>query len=425
MADEAIASPDPELKEPAQLTTDDANFFDELENALEEANPVDDMYGADESLINDLDPLNNEEKPDGEQEEEEPELDAKGNPLDASSAPKTGDNATGDAPKTGTEDAKETGKLFGDKLDKHPDQTKKEENGEEVKLDDEELLAISGSTKLSRGDLQKLFAPIKAGGKNIQLNSVEEVLKMVQFGADYYSKTQDLSGDKKLVETLKQNNLTQQDINFYMDLKNKDPEAIKKLLKESELDIYDDTFDLDAATKYEQKDYSANMVDVAFNQTVQDLSSTPKYDTLMQEVKQMDETSVARIYENPNMLRILSSQVESGMYDAVAGEVMKQRAMGNISSDTPFLESYKDLGQQMESSGLLASFIGTTDNNQAKTQANAGATKITAAQQAANNNSKQQFKNKSGSRNTAKPKIDSLLELDELSDEEFKKKFGF
>lgn len=416
MAD--TAQEDEVIKLQDDLDVNDPKFFDAMDDMLSSANPKDEIYGEDNELE------------DKEEEEEELPEDATGDATADTTA-----DTTGDATEDGTDT---TGATADDTATGDPAEPELDADGnpiiaEVVTFNDEELFTLQEGMNVTRGDLNKLFSPIKAGGQEITLNNVDEVLKMVKFGTDYYKKTKELSGDRTLVSSLKKNAITQEDINFFVDLKNKNPDAIKKLLKDSELDIYDDSFDLEAETQYVPTEHGDSAESIALSDELESLKQSEHYDTLMTKVNGMDDGSIGTIYKNPQMLGVLHNQVASGMYDVVAGEVTKQRALRNIPDSTDFLDAYKEVGMKMESAGLLASYgieipasNGTTDNNQASTQQANNNTATTQANTAKTIEAKKQFAQNSSNATKAKTgKELTLDDLDDMSDADFKKKFGF
>jgi hypothetical protein len=86
----------------------------------------------------------------------------------------------------------------------------------------------------------RLMAPFKANGKMITLNSPEELIQLAQMGANYTRKMQDIQPHRKVLQMLQNNGLLDEGkLSFLIDLDKKDPEAIKKLIKDTGMDPLD------------------------------------------------------------------------------------------------------------------------------------------------------------------------------------------
>jgi len=96
---------------------------------------------------------------------------------------------------------------------------------------------------------EDLIKPLKANGKEIPLKSHNELIQLAQQGANYTRKMQALAPHRKALMMLENNQLLDpEQLGFLIDLKRRDPAAIQKLLKESEVNPLD--IDVEAESTY-------------------------------------------------------------------------------------------------------------------------------------------------------------------------------
>ena len=105
-----------------------------------------------------------------------------------------------------------------------------------------------------KGWYDKVMAPIKANGKTITLQSPEEAIQLMQMGANYTKKMQQIAPQRKTLMMLEKNGIDQDTLNFLIDIKNKNPQAIAKLLKDANIDPLD--VDTTSQNNYVAPNYS-------------------------------------------------------------------------------------------------------------------------------------------------------------------------
>lgn len=125
----------------------------------------------------------------------------------------------------------------------------------------------------------ELLSPFRANGKEIQIDKVEDARRLMQMGANYNKKMAALKPHLKTLKLLENNGLLdEQKLSFYIDIEQKKPEAIAKLLKDSNIDPLD--FDL------EKNDYKASTY------TVDDREI--ELDTVLDELKDSSVPATSR-----------------------------------------------------------------------------------------------------------------------------------
>ncbi|QEM41175.1 tail length tape measure protein [Pseudomonas phage Zuri] len=200
---------------------------------------------------------------------------------------------------------------------------------------------------------KRLMAPLRANGKNIEIRSPEELIQLAQMGANYTRKMQELAPKRKYLQMLENNELLDEgQLSFLIDLKNKNPEAIKKLLKDSGLDPLD--LDISTEPAYQQGNHRVSDAEVNFNETLRDLQGSEEGLKTLQAIHTTwDQASKEMLGQNPEILSIMHQQRELGVYDLITAEVDRQRALGQIPQSVSFLQAYKQVGDQLAQGGKL------------------------------------------------------------------------
>lgn len=204
---------------------------------------------------------------------------------------------------------------------------------------------------------KEVFAPFRANGKTIQVRNADEARRLMQMGAGYTKTMMEMKPHIARAKTLENNGIkTADDLNYLIELKNGNPAAIKKLVRDTGIDPFDITVD-DASkaadAKYRPKDYSASETQVNFEATLAEVGSLPGGTELLQSVyKDWDDASQTQVYNDPNTLRVLTGHKEQGIYDQVQAQVDHERMLGNLTG-VPFLEAYTMVAQAMDAKGLF------------------------------------------------------------------------
>lgn len=198
----------------------------------------------------------------------------------------------------------------------------------------------------------RLFGtPIRAGGQDITLNTVDEAISLIQKGVGFHNKMNKVQKDLAIAETLRAAGIDQSQLNLLIDAHQKKPGAIKKLLDSAKIDPL--TLDSAEASAYAPSDHSVTEEQVRFQSVITDLTDTTHGTAVLQDARSWDQASKAEVYKNPGVLELLSQQKETGRYDAIKAQVDRQRMLGAIPATEPFLQSYTRVGQQMMQAGAF------------------------------------------------------------------------
>lgn len=201
-----------------------------------------------------------------------------------------------------------------------------------------------------KGIVDKLMAPLQANGKTIEIKTPEEAIQLMQMGANYTKKMQAITPYRKVLTMLENNGLLDENkLSFLIDLDKKNPEAIKKLVKDAGIDPLD--IDSAAKTTYLEGNHRVTDEEVGFKTAVDDLRSNPQGLATLQQINAWDQASKEVLWKQPEIMEVINSQRENGIYDTIQAEIDRRRILGAIPATTPFLTAYKIVGDEFAAAG--------------------------------------------------------------------------
>lgn len=200
---------------------------------------------------------------------------------------------------------------------------------------------------------EKVTASFKANGRDISLTDPDDIISLMQRGAGFAKKMATLKPSMRVLRTLENHGITEQDLGFLIDLHKKNPEAINKLIKESGVDVY--SLDTEQADQYKPNVQMASDNEVDLEAVIQDLSATsPTFDkTLNVVVNQWDDHSKGTVASNPHLLRLLDGHMQQGYFDKVMGEVERLRIIGGHIDGLSDLDAYAKVGDMLNARGAF------------------------------------------------------------------------
>lgn len=197
---------------------------------------------------------------------------------------------------------------------------------------------------------EQMTKPFKANGREIQITKPEDMISLAQKGLNYVKNMTELKPIKQLNALLNQHGITQEDLGLLIELKQKKPEAIAKIVKESGVDIYG--LDVDEADKYVPNAPQAPHINEALEATLEELKvSSPVFNQTIQVVgNQWDDSSRNKIAEHPQLLRIIDAQMADGTFAKIDSVVQYERALGRLVGLSD-LEAYAEVERRLQQVG--------------------------------------------------------------------------
>lgn len=241
-----------------------------------------------------------------------------------------------------------------DKEDKEDEETTSEEKDnetEEVEVDinevdnsnNEEQKDDSSSTDNNpaidyKAAYETIFKPFKANGKEITPRNVDDVINLMQMGANYTKKMQVIAPMKKVIESLNKAEIDEENLNFLIDVYKGDKEAIKKLLKKHSVDPIE--LDLEE-TNYVPKNNIVSDEDVEFSNVIDDIrDSLPKIQDIIN--SKWDKNSKDKLLSDPRLLRALHEEIQYGRFDKIQAQVEMEKMFGRYRGVSD-LDAYIDI----------------------------------------------------------------------------------
>lgn len=207
---------------------------------------------------------------------------------------------------------------------------------------------------------EKVMAPFNANGKTIQLKTPEEAIQLQQMGANYTRKMQDIAPYRKVLLMLENNKLLDEDkLSYLIDLDKKNPDAIKKLVKDSGIDPID--IDTEEESTYRTGNHRVSDEEAAFRGVLEELGSNPNGKETLQLINtQWDQASKEVLWTQPEVMQVIHEQKSNGIYDRIATEIERQRTLGMIPPQVPFLQAYKKIGDDLAQAGAFNDLVQQT-----------------------------------------------------------------
>lgn len=201
-------------------------------------------------------------------------------------------------------------------------------------------------------EYNRIMAPFKANGKEVKLDKADDVIRLMQMGANYTKKMQALQPNLRLLKMLENQGLLDEGkINNLIDLYKGNPAAIQQLVKNSGIDPLE--IDTSKDPGYVPGNHSVSEQELQFSSILDEVTSTQDGSDLVVMIdKQWDDASKQALYKEPEILSHLLNQKQSGIFDQIVEEVSRQRMLGNL-VNVPFVQAYNIVGQNMQAANRL------------------------------------------------------------------------
>lgn len=185
----------------------------------------------------------------------------------------------------------------------------------------------------------------KANGKEFEFSDDEifdQFGKVFGQAMNYTQKMQAIAPYRSIIETVKDQRLTQEDMNLMVDVLKGDKQALAAVMKRTGIDALD--VDTDVGESYIPKNYGRNDTELAIQDIVEEIGKDPEYPVTYHIVeKQWDSKSREAFVKNPDLIKDLHIDVRNGVFDKVSPMMMKLKVLdGGRKSD---IEYYVEAGK--------------------------------------------------------------------------------
>lgn len=181
---------------------------------------------------------------------------------------------------------------------------------------------------------------IKANGKEFEM-TLDELKQTASKGMDYLKKTTALKPYRTMIAAMEENKVSPEDINLLIDLKKGNKEAIAKLIKENEVDVYD----LPEANDYTPQEYRQSETALEIKEVLNTISKDAEFSRTSEIYAAFDDQTKAFLNEDPSRIVGLHNDVKTGVFDKVLPLAEKKAMIDGYNA--PFLQYYLQAGQEI------------------------------------------------------------------------------
>lgn len=274
-----------------------------------------------------------------------------------------------------------------------------------------------------RAEYEKLTQPFKAAKRMVSVGNVEDARRLMQKGIDYSRKMETIKPHMRVLRALEKAELLDPNrINFLIDLDQKKPEAIKKLLKDADIDPL--SVDLEGSGDYSPTDHTPGDAEMAVRDVLENIQHSPKFaETVELITKGLDTKSRKLLQESPETIATLNEHIETGLYDLVRNRVENERLLGKLPPGLSDLEAYYQVGDAMYRAGEFKNLEVNSDTS--STPAESSEAPAQGSGSGAKANAKANLRNRKRAASPPKGKAvkggKQVPDFSSMSDEEFEK----
>ena len=199
---------------------------------------------------------------------------------------------------------------------------------------------------------KKISAPFKANGVDMQVEDPNDIVRLMQMGANYQKKMSQLKPNLKIIKMLENNELLDEaKLNNLIDLSKKDPQAITKLIKESNVDPLE--IDKEAPVDYQPNNYSITDKEYNLDRVLDEIKDTETFTRTIEILtKEWDSESRFTISDQPEIIAIVNEHMLSGVFDQVHEKMQQEKILGKF-KDIPDVEAYRQTADHMYKANML------------------------------------------------------------------------
>ena len=191
----------------------------------------------------------------------------------------------------------------------------------------------------------KVTGGFQANGKEYKIDSAEDAVQLMQMGLNYHKKMADMKPGMKVLKALQDQGIESvEQLGYLLDLHNKKPEAIAKLIQESGIDAFD--LNEEKAQAYQPSVPQVSDAVINFEEVARSLEGNPHFGTVVNQLKTYDEHTKQEIFNNPHLLNLLTAHVANGQYDTIMTRLSYEQSLGRMQGMS-FLQAYDKVGEAL------------------------------------------------------------------------------
>lgn len=228
-----------------------------------------------------------------------------------------------------------------------PEESDKPTQGAENGLQTEERETAETTEEIDYKKVyEDVFKPFKANGKEMSVESVDDVRQLMQMGANYNKKMAALKPSLKVVKMLENSGLLDEEkLSYLIDLSKHNPDAVKKLIKDSGLDPLE--VDINEEVRYKANTYNVSDKELELDAVLSEIKETESFNTTIDIIgNKWDDGSKRVLLENPGVIKIINEHVHNGIYQTITNEVERLKVLGKLDGLND-IDAYKAVGDAL------------------------------------------------------------------------------
>ncbi len=182
------------------------------------------------------------------------------------------------------------------------------------------------------------FQPLRAGGKEYPIETIDELYKLASAGVGAQQKFQAIAGHKKTILAAEKAGVDiMEAVNFMANYKEDPKGTMLNLMKQNKIDPLDIDMDSEGA---KTKDYSVSDFEVSYDEVVGEIGNSPIFKDVQDVLlSKWDKSSRDVFLDQPSMIRNLHDEMmpipgqDKSMWDLVSPLAEKMKMMGDSRSD--------------------------------------------------------------------------------------------
>lgn len=195
---------------------------------------------------------------------------------------------------------------------------------------------------------QKRQYKVKANGEEFDVN-FDEMRLLASKGINYTQKLQKLSPFRKMLSAIEDAGITENDINQFIEMRKGNKDAIGAFTKKYNIAL-SDIEEGEKAENYQPQQYGREQTPL--NDIDQELSlsmNKNNYDRMVNFFnRELDQASVQFFVDNPEALRILANDIETGNFDVIRKEIRLGDTTDRYKAGVSFMDKYRYEAIQLE-----------------------------------------------------------------------------
>ena len=202
----------------------------------------------------------------------------------------------------------------------------------------------------------KVTGEFVANGRKMKgFDDPEKIIKAQQMAAGYSEKMAAFKAYRPFMNALKEKGLLDNPdkFNLAMNILDGDKEAIKKMIKETEIDPQE--LDLEDIN-YSPKNEIASDIEIALDDVMENAAQYGVQDTVREIIsKEWDDDSVIELLQDPKNSADLIDHLTSGVFDVVQDKILEKRRIdvNGVYTNKPMIDQYREAASELEQEFIM------------------------------------------------------------------------